>query len=72
VGSQLAQGKEELKRTEPVSEVEWTQGAKDRISKVPFFVRSMAKKTVISYAKEKGVKVIDEALMDEVREKVGM
>jgi len=32
----------------------------------------MAKKTVLSFAKERGIKVIDGALMDEVREKVGM
>jgi len=73
VGTQLAQGKEELKKAEPApTEVEWTQGARDRIQKVPFFVRGMARKTVINYAKERGIKVIDEALMDEVREKVGM
>lgn len=73
VGSSLAQGKEELKQAEPATdEVEWTQGAKDRIAKVPFFVRGMAKKTVINFAKERGIKVIDETLMDEVREKVGM
>ncbi len=73
VGSTLAQGKEELKQSDPpVGEVEWTQGAKDRMAKVPFFVRGMAKKTVIDFAKERGVRVIDEALMDEVREKVGM
>ncbi len=73
VGSTLAQGKEELKQSEPAqNEVEWTQGAKDRMAKVPFFVRGMAKKTVIGFAKERGVKVIDEELMDEVREKVGM
>lgn len=72
-GTQLAQGKEELKKTEPKdAEVEWTQGAQDRLQKVPFFVRGMAKKTVISFAREKGIKVIDEKLMDEVREKVGM
>jgi hypothetical protein len=32
----------------------------------------MAKKTVISYAVEKGATTIDAKLMDEVREKVGM
>lgn len=73
VGSSLAGGKEELKKAEPADEdVEWTQEAKDRIQKVPFFVRGMAKKTVINYAKSKGVKVIDGPLMDEVRDKVGM
>lgn len=72
VSSTLAQGKAELKQKDPAPEVEWTQGAKDRMQKVPFFVRGMAKKTVINFAKERGIQVIDEALMDEVREKVGM
>ena len=73
VGSTLAQGKEELKQSVVSDDsIEWTQEAQDRIQKVPFFVRGMAKKTVISFAKERGIKVIDGALMDEVREKVGM
>jgi hypothetical protein len=32
----------------------------------------MAKKTVINFAIERGIKTIDGELMDEVREKVGM
>jgi len=72
VGSSLSGGKEELKQTISEDSIEWTQEAQDRIQKVPFFVRGMAKKTVLSFAKERGIKVIDGALMDEVREKVGM
>lgn len=73
VGSQLAQGKEELKQTVMKDEdFEWTEEAKVRIGRVPFFVRNMAKKTVIGFARERGIKVIDAKLMDEVREKVGM
>ena len=73
VGSQLAQGKEELKKTVLKDEdFEWTEEAQARLSRVPFFVRNMAKKTVISFARDRGVKVIDGKLMDEVREKVGM
>lgn len=73
VGSTLAQGKEELKQSIVSDDsIEWTQEAQDRIQKVPFFVRGMAKKTVLNFAKERGIKVIDGALMDEVREKVGM
>jgi len=72
VGSTLSQGKQELKDSVSEDGIEWTQEAKDRIQKVPFFVRGMAKKTVLGFAKEKGIKVIDGALMDEVREKVGM
>ncbi len=73
VGTQLAEGKEELKNAAPTeSDLEWTDEAKARIQKVPFFVRNMAKKTVINYALEKGITTIDAKLMDEVREKVGM
>ena len=69
----LAEGKEELKKGAPTEEeIEWTEEAKQRIQKVPFFVRNMAKKTVLNFAKEKGITVIDARLMDEVREKVGM
>ena len=73
VSSSLSEGKAELKAAEPSDEgIEWTQEATDRIQKVPFFVRGMAKKTVIGFAKSKGIKVIDGPLMDEVRDKVGM
>lgn len=73
VATQLAQGKEELKKAVMKDEdFEWTEEAQTRLGKVPFFVRNMAKKTVISFARDRGVKVIDGKLMDEVREKVGM
>ena len=62
-----------MKQAAPAEgDFEWTQEAKDRIQKVPFFVRGMAKRTVLNFAKERGLKVIDGALMDEVRDKVGM
>lgn len=72
VGSSLAQAKKELSKSKPDDNMVWTDEAQERIKKVPFFVRNMAKKTVINFALEKGVKVIDGKLMDEVREKVGM
>ena len=73
VSTSLAQGKEELKKSAPAEgDLIWTEEAKQRIQKVPFFVRNMAKKTVINFALEKGVKTIDAELMNEVREKVGM
>lgn len=72
VGSSLAQAKEELQKTNPDDNLIWTEEAEQRIKKVPFFVRGMAKKTVINFAMEKGVNTIDAKLMDEVREKVGM
>ncbi len=72
VSSSLSQAKEELKSTNPEDDLIWTEEALDRIKKVPFFVRGMARKTVINFATEKGVTTIDAKLMDEVRQKVGM
>jgi hypothetical protein len=72
VSSSLAQAKEELKATNPEDDLIWTDEALERIKKVPFFVRGMAKKTVISFAVEHGITTIDAKLMDQVREKVGM
>ena len=72
VSSSLAEAKEELKKTDPEDGLIWTEEAEQRIKKVPFFVRGMAKRTVVSFALEKGATTIDAKLMDEVREKVGM
>lgn len=72
VGSQLAGAKKELDKNKPEDDLVWTEEARERIKKVPFFVRNMAKKTVINFALEKGVTLVDAKLMDEVREKVGM
>ena len=72
VSSSLAQAKEELKSTQPEGDLIWTEEALERIKRVPFFVRGMAKKTVISFATENGITTIDTKVMDQVREKVGM
>ncbi len=72
VGSSLAQAREELQKTNPEDDMIWTEEALERIKRVPFFVRGMARKTVINFAVEKGATTIDAKLMDEVREKVGM
>ena len=73
VGSTLSEAKKELNQDKPKEEdITWTDEAKERISRVPFFVRNMAKKTVVSYALENGITVIDAEVMDHVRNKVGM
>jgi hypothetical protein len=72
LGTSLAQAKKELSKTKPEDNLIWTEEAQERIKRVPFFVRNMAKKTVVSFALEKGATLIDGKLMDEVREKVGM
>jgi hypothetical protein len=43
--------------------------AEKRLNNVPSFVRPMAKRAVEGLARKKGLKVIDEALMDEAKGK---
>ncbi|MFQ5673123.1 MAG: PCP reductase family protein [Nitrospinales bacterium] len=72
VGSNLDEAKEELAKSKPKDEFAWTEEAMERLNRVPFFVRNMAKKTILDFARQKGVSLIDAKLMDEVRQKVGM
>ena len=72
LGSNLDQAKKELSKTKPKDEFTWTEEAKERLNRVPFFVRNMAKKSILDFARERKVTVIDGKLMDEVRQKVGM
>ena len=50
----------------------WTSEAEERISRIPFFVRSMAKKSVEQFAQENGYKEITVEVMNEVRGNFGM
>ena len=47
----------------------WSPEAVERLKNIPFFVKPFAKKSIEKFAKEKGCKVIDDALMDEARGK---
>lgn len=53
-------------------DIVWTDEAEERLKRIPAFVQPMARRSIISYAKEKGIKEVTTQLMDEVREKVGM
>ena len=44
----------------------WTQEAKDRLEKAPFFVRGMAQKAIEDQAKKKGCKEVTGELISEV------
>lgn len=50
----------------------WTEGAKERMQRIPGFVRDMVSKSVEQLAKEKGYSEINEAVLDEVRGNLGM
>lgn len=50
----------------------WSQGAEQRLQRIPGFVRSSVKNAIEGFAKEKGHETITEAVMDEAREAIGM
>ena len=70
--SNLDQAKEELSKNRPKDEFAWTEEAMKWLNRVPFFLRNMAKKSILDFARERKVTLIDGKLMDEVRQKVGM
>jgi len=52
--------------------VPWTSNAEKRLQNVPSFVRSLARAGIEQYAKENGYAEVNDQVMDEYREKVGM
>ena len=52
--------------------LKWTKEAEMRIERIPSFARSMATMGIEQHAREKGYKVIDDSVMDEVKDKYGM
>lgn len=50
----------------------WTSSAEQRLNNVPSFVRSLARVGIEQYARDKGYAQIDDIVMQEYREKVGM
>jgi hypothetical protein len=56
----------------PAEEIQWTQGANERIARIPSFIRPMVHKAIERYATEQGYQVITDAVMDEARVKLGM
>lgn len=52
--------------------IQWTPEAEARVNRIPPFVRSMAKKGIEDYAREQGIAIIDEAVMDHMKGRFGM
>lgn len=50
----------------------WTEGAEQRLQRIPVFIRPSVKKAIEGYAKEKGHRTVTEAVMDAAREVIGM
>jgi len=55
------------KNVEKGDTLTWTTGAEARLNNAPSFIRPMAKMAIERIARDKGVRVIDEALMDEAK-----
>ena len=50
----------------------WTAEAEQRLARIPSFVRAMVRANVQDFARERGYEVIDAAVMDEVKGRLGM
>ncbi len=54
------------------SGLSWTSEARARLERIPAFVRPMVQKSIEAHAREKGLSEIDGAVMDEMKDRVGM
>lgn len=54
------------------TEFNWTPQAKARIDAIPPFIREMVQQNVEEFARQNGYNQINEAVMDEVKENLGM
>lgn len=54
------------------SELTWTPEAEARLERIPSFIRPMVRKSIEQHAKEKGLAEINETVMAEMRDVVGM
>ena len=52
--------------------LEWSEGAKDRIMKIPVFIRETVATAIEGYAKTKGVHLVTEEIMEEVKGEWGI
>ncbi len=58
--------------SESTSGVLWTEPAAERLKRLPEFVRSLARKSIETFAKEHGYSRIDDKVMDEAKNLMGM
>lgn len=52
--------------------ITWTPEAEARLARIPFYVRPMVQKSIEQHAREQGYREIDVAVMDEIKEQLGM
>jgi proto-chlorophyllide reductase subunit len=59
-------------RTSHPARVSWDDAARERLERVPSFVRGMVKRIYADYAAERGIAVITPAVMDTARTELGL
>ena len=50
----------------------WSEGAAERLNKIPDFIRSMARSGIETFARERGYSRIDERVLEEARSAIGL
>lgn len=65
------EGKGSARAAKPDFEPVWADDARERLGRVPVFLRSMVKKGVERYAKAKGIRTITPEVMSELRSRTG-
>ena len=60
-----------MEASEPIA-VRWTAAAEARLANIPAFVRPMARTGIERFARERGVREVDESILDDAREFFGM
>ncbi|MBI4408813.1 MAG: PCP reductase family protein, partial [Gemmatimonadetes bacterium] len=55
-----------------VAPVEWSAEARERLERVPSFVRGMVKRIYADYARERGIPLITPGVMDQARSELGL
>jgi DNA-directed RNA polymerase subunit RPC12/RpoP len=54
------------------SAVAWTREAEGRLERIPVFIRPMARQAIERFARERGYATVDDAVMDQARDFMGM
>lgn len=52
-----------------MADVRWSEDAKERLARVPFFIRFFVKRRAESVAVERGLGEVTSALLDEIKSK---
>jgi Proto-chlorophyllide reductase 57 kD subunit len=62
----------QAEQTETAAGIQWTDGTRMRIERIPSFIRPMVQRAIERYAIEQGHHLITDAIMDEARSRLGM